>query len=444
MHAPEQEAEAHVYLADVAETRDEAIAHLREAVRLQPDHLHYRILLAITEVRSSEPPDLPQAQQEKLEAAEADSALRVRLRPDDPSVRRNLKGLMDRVDYSRLPPRALPVTAYRELVKLRPTDAEAHRLLGEALVLRKEFTEASAELRESLRLSPGDAQAAEAVASILSRANQDDDVVEVYRNLARQRPDDAKVQERLGDALMQHKPDEAIAAYRTALRLAPDSVHVHDRIGNTLLAQKKLGEAVAEFREVAKRWGPFELVGPGQVGTVIGQTLLAQGKYEEGVAELKALVRLRPDHAEAQMVLGEALAKLGKLDEAETAYREAKRITPMEQRPEKFWGRNSRARVGLGEVLWKKGLRNQAITEFTWTYNQEHGGGEEAERARQNLERAAAELRTAIRLKPKDSTLYYLLGRSLRTTYRWRRRTRGPYLKAGDREARGLSKGGRA
>ena len=41
------------------------------------------------------------------------------------------------------------------------------------------------------------------------------------------------------------------------------------------------------------------------------------GQYAEVVVELEKLVRLRPDDAKAQMLFGDALAKLGKLDDAE-------------------------------------------------------------------------------------------------------------------------------
>ena len=74
---------------------------------------------------------------------------------------------------------------------------------------------------------------------------------------------------------------------------------------------------------------------------------------------------------------------------------------------------NSAVRIAAGEVLWKKGLQDQAITEFLWAYNQEHQFGPDALHVRQNLEKAAAELRAAIRVDPKNSMLFYLLGISL-------------------------------
>ena len=54
----------------------------------------------------------------------------------------------------------------------------------------------------------------------------------------------------LGNALgNQRKLEEAVAEFRTAIRLKPDDALAHYNLGVALIEQGKLAEAIAEFRK---------------------------------------------------------------------------------------------------------------------------------------------------------------------------------------------------
>lgn len=57
-------------------------------------------------------------------------------------------------------------------------------------------------------------------------------------------------------------------------------------------------------------------------------SLQQQGKFAEAADEYRALLKLKPDYAEAQANLGVVLARLGKYDEAVAAYEMALRLNP--------------------------------------------------------------------------------------------------------------------
>lgn len=56
--------------------------------------------------------------------------------------------------------------------------------------------------------------------------------------------------------------------------------------------------------------------------------LQQQGKLEEAAAEYRALLKLKPDYAEAHANLGVVLARLGKYDEAVASYESALKLAP--------------------------------------------------------------------------------------------------------------------
>jgi tetratricopeptide (TPR) repeat protein len=73
--------------------------------------------------------------------------------------------------------------------------------------------------------------------------------------------------------------------------------------------------------------------GPDQASEIAAKfdravALQQQGKFEEAVAEYRALLKRKPDYAEAHANLGVALTRLGRFDEAVASYETAARLNP--------------------------------------------------------------------------------------------------------------------
>ncbi|MBF0462747.1 MAG: tetratricopeptide repeat protein [Magnetococcales bacterium] len=109
--------------------------------------------------------------------------------------------------------------AYREAIRLRPTEVDAHANLGLLLQQGHRFAEAEAALRQAIALQP--------------------DYAEVYVNLG---------------VLLQtiHRPAEAEATYWQAIRLQPECAEAHYNLGAFLQGQHRLAEAEAAYQHAIR------------------------------------------------------------------------------------------------------------------------------------------------------------------------------------------------
>jgi tetratricopeptide (TPR) repeat protein len=234
-----------------------------------------------------------------------------------------------------------------------------------------------------------------------------------------QQPADADAHYQRGITLaVQAKLEEAIAEFRAAIRINPHDAYAHNEIGLALTDQGKLEEAIAEFR-VAIRIDP-DYANP---HTNLGAALHEQGKVDEAMAEFRAAIRIDPDLVIGHFNLGVALKMQGKLEEAIAEFRSAIRINPHdayahnqlrialeeggerneaidEDRPAMKTRSPASAFAAIGATLLRclgfGKRRGQQLADADAHYNR---GITLAEQG--NREGAAAEFRSAIRLKPE-------------------------------------------
>jgi serine/threonine-protein kinase len=157
------------------------------------------------------------------------------------------------------------VAAHREVVRLKPDDAEAHSDLGIALAMQSKFDEAIAEFRTVKRLDP-----AHKVTLNLPARGKDPSTGYIYFASP-------------GSV----SPDGAIA----------DLSYRH---GNALRDQGKLDEAIVAFREAIR---PYTYSNARAYSALV-RALKAQGKLDEAVAAYREAIRLKPDNAETYFHLG--------------------------------------------------------------------------------------------------------------------------------------------
>ena len=85
----------------------------------------------------------------------------------------------------------------------------------------------------------------------------------------------------------------------------------------------KRDEAIAEYQAVLKLKPNYA-----EAHHDLGVALLEEGKFDEAMAQLREALRIKPDYAEAHYDLGNLLHKRGNVEEAVQAYREALRLKP--------------------------------------------------------------------------------------------------------------------
>jgi tetratricopeptide (TPR) repeat protein len=235
----------------------------------------------------------------------------------------------------------------------QPADARAHYNRGITLAVQGKLEEAIAEFRAEIRINP----------------------------------DDAAAHNELGLALTdQGKLEEAIAELRAAIRIDPDFANPHTNLGAALHEQGEVDEAMAEFR-AAIRIDPDLVIGHSNLGVA----LKMQGKLEEAIAEFRSAIRIDPHDADTHNELKIALEEWGKRNEAID-----------EDRPAMKSRSPASAIAAIGATLLrclgfgKRREQQPADADADAHYNR---GITQAEQGKR--EAAAAEFRSAIRLKPE-------------------------------------------
>ncbi len=115
------------------------------------------------------------------------------------------------------------VTHYREALRLRPNDAEAHDNLGSALQKQGSDEEAAAHHRQALALNPNFAEAHTNLGNVLAKQDQLHAAATHHREAIRLDPNLAEAHANLGGTLLhQGDLDAALAHYRQALQIRPN------------------------------------------------------------------------------------------------------------------------------------------------------------------------------------------------------------------------------
>jgi tetratricopeptide (TPR) repeat protein len=228
------------------------------------------------------------------------------------------------------------VPEYRAALRLNPRMAGAHLSLGLALLNREQFDEAIPAFEEALRLDGTLAEAHRGLGLALSKRGRTAEAERHYAEAVRLDPDAADAQRKLGKArLSEGKVNEALALYREALQLKPDFAEAHVDLGFALMAVGRRDEAAASFRE-ALRLQP-DLV---DAHLNLGFLLAAGSQFADALPHFTDAVRLSPTSEVAHSYRAIALHNLGRIDEAKREFEEVLRLNPS----------NDGARRGLAAI----------------------------------------------------------------------------------------------
>lgn len=246
-------------LVELPGGRDEAVEHLRAAVRLVPGlpDAHYYLATALAGAGGA-------ASDECLAAYRA----AVRLDPDYVAAHLGLARALLRT------PEGVPeaIAALRRTLALAPGHVDAHAALADALALSPESAaEAEAAYRTALRLDPDRAEVRNSLGLVLARQGRFAAAIAEYEAALQARPGFAQAHNNLANALVRfpERVADAVVHYRAALALNPDYWEVHFNLGLVLAAEA----------EPAAR--------------------------EEAVTHFETVLRLRPDVAAAREMIGQ-------------------------------------------------------------------------------------------------------------------------------------------
>jgi tetratricopeptide (TPR) repeat protein len=212
-----------VYLLERPDSLAEAIAHLEQAVRLNPDSVRARSDLgnALSRV-----PD-------RLEEAIGEYRAALRLDPDSPIPHNNLGNTL--AEAGR---REEAIAEYQTALRLKP-----------------DYAEARANLAAALAASPDSAERHYNLGVTLSREGRNAEAVAEFEAALRLKPNYAEAENNLGVTLgqMPGLSGQAIAHFQAALRLRPDYADAHYNLGIALAnTPGGMPEALKHFEAALK------------------------------------------------------------------------------------------------------------------------------------------------------------------------------------------------
>jgi len=216
---------------------EEAIAHTKEALRLNPGYpgAYNNLGLAMQKLGH-----LEEARAQFLEA--------LRVKPDYPLAHNNLGYVSEKLGHLDE-----AVTQYHEALRLYPNYTEAHYNLGNALQRTGRLQEAVAQYKATLQLAPQSPAAHSNLGIALQKLGRIEEAANEYQEALRLKPDLAEVHNNLGHALQElGRVDEAIKQYSEALRLKPDFAVAHYSLGAALEGMGRFDEAVEEYQEAIR------------------------------------------------------------------------------------------------------------------------------------------------------------------------------------------------
>ena len=293
----------------------------------------------------------------------------IRQRPDYPEALNNLGLVLTQTDQTEE-----ALEAFRSAVRLRPDFAEARANLGGVLVI-VDPDKAVEELLAALELDPGLVNAH----YNLSRAhNAKGDRASEIDHLERAvgiDPSFARGHLALGRALVANRAvDDGVVHLEKALTLDPSLGEARYQLG---LALARAGRREEARRELEASRPLISEKQKGETATVLmreARAALDTGEVTAAIDKLRQIVSLVPAYFDAQLALGEALARSGDPASA-AAYRRA-----VDLRPDSHAGF-----MGLGDAL-----RSQRLSE-----------------------EAADAYRNAVRLRPSSALAHIGLGEAL-------------------------------
>jgi len=180
----------------------------------------------------------------------------------------------------------------------------------------------------------------------LVRGGKVQEAIELYREVVSDHPQSLKARNNLGvlyDEMGQH--EMALEQFEAARSIDPENVEVLGNLGAALLGLSRFEEAERELRR-GMRIDPENVV----VRASLGILHFRRGLYAQAEAELRWVCEHDYDHAAAHFYRGEALNRLGRVDQAIEVLERAVRLQP----------RNAKAYYTMGILFDKKHMPAEA------------------------------------------------------------------------------------
>jgi tetratricopeptide (TPR) repeat protein len=255
----------------------------------------------------------------RLEEATAHFREAVKIQPDYPDGHSDLgKALVEkgRLDEA--------FACFLKAAEYQPDAAEAHSNFGNALLRKGRLDEALVHLQAAVQIRTNYAAGHNNLGLALMRKGRVAEALAQYQTALQIQPDFADAHNNLGNALIQNgQVGEALVHYQTALQIEPDYAEAHNGLGNALLREGQVDEAVAEFQRALSLQPDLAAA-----HLNLADVLLQREQLDLALAHLQRAVQIQPNLAGAHNNLANVLLRKGRVDEAIAHYQQALEIRP--------------------------------------------------------------------------------------------------------------------
>ena len=239
------------------------------------------------------------------------------------------------------------VEMLRRAIELEPKAASIHANLGELLRQQGRTEEAAQVLEEAVKLDPNHSQALNNLGITYFERGKPRKAVEYYRRAIEARPDMAEAHNNVGNALRVIRDfDGAVQAYQDALVHRERYPEAYNNLGTMLQQQGQLDEAEHALRKAVNQ-NPRFIEAYDNLATVY----IAQKKDTEALRILGEALKLAPTHVPTLLITARTQTRRGAHQLAEQAARHA-----LAQEPE-----NAEALTVLGQILHETDHYEEAI-----------------------------------------------------------------------------------
>lgn len=291
---------------------------------------------------------------------------------------------------------------YLQILSEEPQNAQALNQLGLLYAEEGDLDSAVDSIQKALIIHPKEPTFSLNLANILKAKGLFSQAAEVLLDLVKNHPRYAAAFNNLGTVYYaQAKLSDAISAYRSAIAIAPNYLDAYYNLGLALTKIGKRQEAMNAYRAL------LELV-PLHAGArfQLACLLMQQGNYQAAIEQFSAIERDHPFHFETESNIATCYLKLGQLNEAKMHYLKALLLAP---------AHDTQILFNLAVISVQQGLADEAVGYYLRVlkvdpdHRDAHNNLAIVYLALQNKDAALNHFREALRLKPNDPTLTYII-----------------------------------
>jgi cellulose synthase operon protein C len=269
----------------------EALAALSEAAKLSPKQPRFRKAYALALERTSATTGTRDGKSEQFEEARKIWEELIREAGTDPNLAREARQHIVTL-YSLEGELGQRVPGLEHRLAQNPPDLDAGRLLAEAHLRLRRYSDAERVLSRVIEKAPGDVESLSSLERVLVLERKLREAIGVLDKLTAADPKRAReyYQRMASYAAELYQDDEAVRYAARAVELSPDDAEGHKKLGEMYRKRQDIAKSISEFRQAISK---NERLFP--VYLELAELLLGQGETDDADMLLRRVIRASPD-----------------------------------------------------------------------------------------------------------------------------------------------------